>query len=283
MRIVIAQLDCVLGDVDANADTAVQTVTRAREDGADLVVFPELFLTGYWLGGITEGTDVAIRLNDPRLVAVAEAGGDQTGVVIGFAQEGRRLDTYNSSAYLAGGQVVHVHQKNYLVTYRQFEEGKYFSPGPRTRAFDTPQGRMAMLICNDAWQPPLVFIAIQDGARVLLVPSTSGHGPFDDLVDTERYWRDITRFYASLFQCYVVFANRIGAEAGVQFWGGSHILDPWGNTVAEAPRYDEAVLSADIDLSAVRDRRRQVPFLKETRLGHLVREFNWLLSEVGDG
>ncbi len=96
------------------------------------------------------------------------------------------------------------------------------------RAFDSAAGRMSILACNDAWQPPLVFVAVQDGVQVLLVPSDSGESTFDTVADTRAYWRQITRFHASMFQCYVVCVNRLGGEAGIHYWGGSHVVGPWG-------------------------------------------------------
>jgi predicted amidohydrolase len=77
---------------------------------------------------------------------------------------------------------------------------------------------MAMLICNDAWQPFLPFIAVQDGAQVLIIPANSGLYPYPELLDTKEYWRDITRFYARMLESYVIFVNRVGEEEGLVFW-----------------------------------------------------------------
>ena len=146
------------------------------------------------------------------------------------------------------------------------------------RAFDTGFGRMAILLCSDAWQPALAALAVQDGARVLIVPANSTvRRP-----DIEEQWRDITRFYARTLQCYVVFVNRVGVEPGLRFWGGSHVYGPEGELVAEAPGDEPALLSADIDLAAVRRVRREMPLLKEARLGLLSREIERLAAEGGD-
>lgn len=282
LRIGLAQLDSALGDVEANFARAAGAMAEAAAGGAGLVVFPELFLTGYWVTGLdVDASDLALRAGDPRLAALTSEGGPDA--VVGFIEEGRRFNAFNSAAYLSGGGLVHVHRKNYLVTYGPFEEGKYFTPGNAMRAFDTRHGRVAILVCNDLWQPPLAFLAVEDGAKVLIVPANSTESQFDEVADTKRYWRDITRFYAQLFQCYVIFVNRVGCESRTRFWGGSHVLDPWGTTVAEAPNYAEELLFADIDLREVRRRRRQFPFLKESRLEHLTREFQRLLAEEKDG
>lgn len=279
MRIALAQLNSVLGDVDANLARAREVVVGCRADACDVVVFPELFLAGPKVGGSDE--DLSMESTDPRLLSLAEAGGP-TASVVGFVQSGRRDNLFDSAAYLVDGRVAHVHQKLYLVTYDIFEEGKYFTAGSSMRAFDTAQGRMAIMVCNDAWQPPLAFVAVQDGAQVLLISANSGDSSFDAVLDTRSSWEQITRFYASIFQCYVVFVNRVGHEGPLRFWGGSHVVDPWGHVIAQAPLYDETVMTVDIDRSLVRRRRRQVPFLKESRLDLLTKELTRLMRETGD-
>jgi predicted amidohydrolase len=151
------------------------------------------------------------------------------------------------------------------------------------RAFDTRLGRMAILICNDAWQTFLPFIAVQDGAQVLIIPADSGSYPtYPELLDTRGYWRGITRFYSRMLECYVVFVNRVGKQDNLAFWGYSHVVDPWGTVVAEGPLHEEALITVDIDLGNVRRRRREVPLVKEARLALLARELNRLAEEGGD-
>ena len=109
-------------------------------------------------------------VSDERVAALTALAGE-TSIVIGFHEDSDTFRTYNSAAYLESGTLVHLHRKLYLPTYGIFEERKFFSPGQSMRAFGTKFGRMAVLICNDAWQPALGFLAVQDGARVLLVPT----------------------------------------------------------------------------------------------------------------
>jgi predicted amidohydrolase len=280
VRITLAQVDAKLGDVDANAERAELAVAEAVEDRSDLVVFPELHLTGYSIGGLPD--DVSMRVDDPRLARIARRAG-AAGVLAGFVEDGPGIHTYNTAGYFSGGALVHLHRKLYLPTYMSFEERKHFTPGPNLRAFPGPGGtRMAVLLCNDAWQPQLAFLATQDGARVLLVPAASAQSNFPEHYDSRAYWRDITRFYARMFQLFVVFVNRVGAEGDLRFWGGSHVVDPWGEIVAEAPEGEEHLVTVDIDLSDVRRRRRAIPLVKEARLGLISREVARLLDEGGD-
>ncbi|MFC5994628.1 nitrilase-related carbon-nitrogen hydrolase [Pseudonocardia hispaniensis] len=280
MRITLAQVDVTLGGLDANLQHAEHAVADAVRDGSELIVFPELHLPGYSIGRIDE--DLSLRATDPRLQRVARRAGE-AGVVLGFVEDGPGVHTYNSAAYFQGGRLVHVHRKLYLPNYTVFEERKHFTPGPSLRAFPAAEDtRMAILVCNDAWQPQLAFLATQDGALVLLIPASSAQSQFPQRYDSKSYWRDITRFYARMFQLFVVFVNRVGAENDLHFWGGSHVVDPWGEIVAEAPEDVEQLVTVDIDLTDVRRRRRAIPLVKEARLGLINREVHRLLDEGGD-
>jgi predicted amidohydrolase len=279
MRVALAQIDSVLGDTEENLRRAKEVVAQAKDRGADLTVFPELSLSGYALEELDD--DVAIEAHSETISSLAEAAGEMA-VVVGFCEEGQRFQTYNSAAYLEGGVLRHLHRKLYLPNYRIYEERKHYNPGQSMRAFDTRFGRMAMLICNDAWQTFLPFIAVQDGAQVLIIPADSGSYPYPELLDTRSYWRGITRFYARMLESYVIFVNRVGQQDSLVFWGYSHVVDPWGMVVAEGPVYEEALITVDIDLGNVRRRRKEVPLVKEARLALLARELNRLVEEGGD-
>jgi N-carbamoylputrescine amidase len=274
VRVALGQVEPALGDVAANTRRTREVVGRARSERADLVVLPELMLTGYSLGRVSE--DVSRSVDDSEIVELARAA-DGLACVVGFAEAGR-VHTYNSAAYLERGEIRHVHRKLYLPTYDIWEERKHFTPGDAMRSFDTDIGRVAVLICSDAWQPALAVLAVQDGARLLIVPANSTRRR----PEIEAEWRDVNRFYARMLECYVVFVNRVGAEGDLSFWGGSHVYDPWGELVAEAPAGEEALVTAEIDLANVRRRRREMPLVKEARLALLTRELERLAAEGGD-
>jgi predicted amidohydrolase len=279
LRVGLAQIDSKLGDLDANLTRAGEAIAEARAGGADLVVLPELCLSGYAIG--SSDHEVALRADDPALTELARAAGDGA-VTIGFPEVSQGGRVYNSAAYFEAGELVHVHRKLYLPTYAGFEERKHFSVGNAMRAFDTSAARMALLVCNDAWQPALAFLACQDGAEWLIMPTDSAHSdPYE--LDVREYWRDITTLYARLFECYVVFVNRVGEECGLRFWGGSRVVDPVGEIVAEAPEDETAVVVSDeLDPGAARRRRRRLPLTREARLVLLRRELSRLIEEGGD-
>lgn len=279
MRLVLAQADSVLGDVDQNLERAKEILRESASLGADLVVFPELFLTGYSVSDVAR--DIAIEGGDDRLAALTAADGGSIAALIGFVERGLRMERYNSAAYLEDGAVVHVHRKAHLATYDVWEEGKHFTEGSSLGAFDSRLGRLATLICYDLWHPAFVFVAVQDGAHVLLVPSNSIDRRFSDEAGNQRYWKEITRFYASMLECYVVFVNRVGMEGTLAFWGGSHVVDPRGRLVAEGPKHEEALVVADIDLEVVRRRRQEVPLVQGARLGLVLKELNRIAAQGG--
>jgi predicted amidohydrolase len=247
MRIALGQLDCRVGDRISNEERLIGAIAGARHGGADLLVVPELQLSGY---GFTAAEDASCTVEE-----LADAlAGSRLATLVGFHERAGEK-SHNSAAYFEDGIAVHVHRKLYLCDYPPFDEDVRFAPGDEMRAFDTALGRMATLICNDAWQPFLPPLAVHDGAGVLLVPAASS----TSVPEAESYWRELTRFYARMLGCYVVFVNRAGVEDGHTFWGGSHVVDPLGEVVAQAPRLEESLLFAEIDLAQVAERRTTLP------------------------
>lgn len=186
--------------MDENLERAHEIILAAGGEHSDVVVFPELFLTGYSLGRVDK--DVALSTDDPRLLALGGIA-PETDVLIGLYEDGLGVHNYNSAAYYDAEKLVHTHRKLlYLPTYDIYEERKFFSPGQTLRAFDTRQGRVATLICNDAWQPHLAFLAVQDGARVLFVPTNSSQSRFPEQYDSSGATsRSSTRACTSASSC----------------------------------------------------------------------------------
>jgi predicted amidohydrolase len=270
MRVAIAQQDAVLGDVGANAALALRAIAEAHAAGAELLVFPELSLTGYALGA--DASALAIPADDPVLVELGAAAGT-LDVVVGFVE--RTPDgACNSAAYISRGVVGHVQRKTHLPTYSRWDEGRRFSAGDALQAFPTRFGTAAILICHDAWHPVLAMLAALDGADTLIVPAASGaRGDNDEL---ERDWATLLNHHARFTQVHIVFANRTGEENNARFWGGSRVVDPFGEVVAEGPRDVPALVVADLDPTAVARRRDEIPLLAHARLDLLASEFGRL-------
>jgi predicted amidohydrolase len=262
-NVAVAQVSPRLGDVAANLTLYEERLAAARGLGADLVVFPELSLTGYFLKDMV--STVALRLEAPEIVRLREL---SRGVplIAGFVEETSDYRFYNSAAYFEDGDIVHVHRKVYLPTYGLFDEGRYFGRGDRIRSFDSKFGRSAMLICEDMWHPSTVYVAALDHAVTIFCPSVS---PLRGLSDDQeqdnnaRYWELLNAMYAQTFSLNIVYANRVGFEDGVGFWGGSEILDAAGARLAKARYYEEDLIVGAVNLRNARRQRVVSPLLRD--------------------
>jgi len=263
-KLALAQFSPRLGDVDANLKIIDDYIARARAARADLVIFPELALTGYYLKDLVPSVAARPSPDDPRLAPIFAASRD-LDIVISFVEEDARYRYYIAAAYLSEGHVVHVHRKVYLPTYRLFDDGRFFAPGSAFRAFDTRFGRMGLLICEDAWHLSSPYVLWQDGADFLIdVSASPGYGisSSDELANADTV-RNFLRTYASILTTFVIFSNRVGMEDGIAFWGGSHVLAPDGKTLAAAPEFDDALVCAGIDTDALRRARLDLPILRD--------------------
>ena len=263
-QLALAQFSPRLGDVDANLTLIDDYIARARVARADLVIFPELALTGYYLKDLVPSVAARPSPDDPRLAPIFAASRD-LDIVISFVEEDARYRYYIAAAYLSEGHVVHVHRKVYLPTYRLFDDGRFFAPGSAFRAFDTRFGRMGLLICEDAWHLSSPYVLWQDGADFLIdVSASPGYGisSCDELANADTV-RNFLRTYASILTTFVIFSNRVGMEDGIAFWGGSHVLAPDGKTLAASPEFDDALVCVEIDSDALRRARLDLPILRD--------------------
>ncbi len=271
-RIAIAQINPRLGDVAANLAIYEEQIRLAAKRGADLLLFPELSLTGYFLRDMVP--NVALRLSAPEIDRLKKLSRD-IAFVAGLVEEGPDYRFYNAAVYFDRGEVRHVHRKVYLPTYGMFDEQRYFARGDRVRAFDTRFGRLALLICEDLWHPSTIYLAALDGALTVLCPSTSplrGITEGEPQDDNARYWEMINRAYAETFGIFMVYGNRVGFEDGVGFWGGSEIVDPFGRRIAKAKYYEEDFIAGNIALDAVRRKRAAAPLLRDEDIDLTVNE-----------
>ena len=168
IKLAVAQIDTVLGDLDANLEKHLAQIDDAVQAKADLVVFPELSLTGYALQDLTSAVARPASSEDPIFKPLLEASRN-VDVLVGFVELDSRNRFYNSAAYLSQGEILHVHQKVYLPTYGLFDESRFFAWGDSIRAFDTPLGRLGVLICEDFWHASPPYLLWLDGADILLV------------------------------------------------------------------------------------------------------------------
>lgn len=275
----LAQIDTTLGDVDANLEKHLAWIDDARGRGADLILFPELSLTGYYLQDLTPTVTRRPNADDPAFGPLLKASRD-IDVLVGFVEEDARHRYYIAAAYLAQGQVLHVHRKVYLPTYALFDEGRFFAWGDRVRAFDTRFGRFGVLICEDFWHASPPYLLWLDGAEVLLMISSSPGRGLDDeeMLASARWVERISQAYASLFTSFVAHTNRVGFEDGLTFWGGATAFDPDGRRLVRAPHHEEALTLVEFDLAQLRRTRTRLPLLRDERTALMQRELNRILD-----
>jgi predicted amidohydrolase len=228
----------------------------------DLLVFPELSLTGYRLLHLTPRT--ALRSDSPLLRRLAEAAGPMRALV-GFVEEGES-GVHNSAALLSEGEPAHIHRKLYLPTYGLFQEARFFAAGRRLETAALPWGKAGVLICEDLWHPELSRRLVAAGVKLLLVPSSApGRVGGGELPESHESWELVTRATALLNVCWLVYCNRAGWEEGSFYAGCSHVVRPGGEVIARAPVLDEHLLLVELDLREADRLRGRLPFLDDER------------------
>jgi predicted amidohydrolase len=256
-RIALAQIDPVLGDLQKNVEIHAEMIDRARAGGAALVVFPELSLSGYGIKDLT--WDLALHPGSPPdVVRPLVDRSREISIIAGGVEESDTYGLYNSAFLFEEGRMTSAHRKVYPPTYGMFEEMRYFSRGSSAAAITTRVGRLGMLICEDLWHPSLPYLLALDGAEAIisLVASPTRLGGDGEVLRAVEVNRENHRAYARLLSTWVVFCNRVGFEDGVNFWGGSAVVAPDGNIVAEAKVFEEDLIFAEIDSNDIRRARR---------------------------
>jgi predicted amidohydrolase len=202
-------------------------------------------------------------------------------IVVSFVESDSRQKFYIAAAYLSEGELIHLHRKVYLPTYGMFDEGRYFAWGDTVRAFDTRFGRVGILICEDFWHVSAPYILWLDGADILILVSASpGRGlATEQQIGSARWVEHINQAYASMFTDYVLHTNRTGFEDGVTFWGGSTVYKPDGKLLVKGPYYEEALVTASLDLNELRRARVRLPLLRDERVALTMRELNRVVNQ----
>src|SRR5687767_9649690 len=281
IRVALAQLAPSLGELDRNLVRHHEILEEARADKADLIVFPELGLTGYQLQDLA--SEVALRLDDRRLADLAAATHDLSAVV-SFVEESGDHRLFIAAALMEDGEIRHVHRKVFLPTYGLVDERRFFAPGDVIRATPSRLGvGVGIGVCEDFWHLQTPQLLALDGAHLLRNVSSS---PGRDLaarnevgLGTATSWRTLMRTYAQLTTSFVVFVNRVGVDESVTFWGGSEVIAPSGEPIFSAPLFDEGLYQVDVNLEDVRRERIALPLLRDERLELQARELQRIIAE----
>jgi predicted amidohydrolase len=260
----LAQIKPKLGCVADNLALIEERIQLAIDDGKDLIVFPELALTGYFLKDLVP--EVARRLDSPEIQSLAELS-RHISIAVGFVEVTDDYRFFNTALYLEDGAILHRHRKVYLPTYGLFDEQRYLARGERFRAFDTRFGRMGLLVCEDMWHLSASYILAMDGATTLVCLSSSpGRGIEGDSLGSASAWQQLISTTAMFLNCRVLYCNRVGFEDGVNFWGGSEYVAPSGESLVRGRLLEEDSVAAKVDEGALRRERIFSPMLRDENL-----------------
>ena len=286
MRVAIFQTDPVLLDVEANVADAIEKIDRGKDRGADLIVFPELALTGYFIG--PRYHQVALRLDSERIRQLVDASRG-TAVVIGFIEESPSMNFYNSALVAIDGRIRFAYRKLNLPNYGVFEERKMFSPGKRIPVFRYQGLSIAVFICNDLWHPALPYLGVCQKADIFLSIINSSDNAMGKRFSNIDSWQVINTFYARVLGIYNISVNRAGEETfssghtmpdarsrglpedgesgpgeetRFRFWGGSEIINPYGETMVKAALYQPDEVYGQIEREVLRRKRIMLPYLR---------------------
>jgi predicted amidohydrolase len=276
---ILAQIKPKLGCVADNLALIEERIQAAITAKADLIVFPELALTGYFLKDLVP--EVALRLDSPEIVKLMDLS-RSISIAIGFVEVTADYRFFNSALYLEDGSIRHLHRKVYLPTYGLFDEQRYLARGECFRAFDTRFGRMGMLVCEDMWHLSASYILAMDGAATLLCLSSSpGRGVEGDSLGSANAWQQLTSTTAMFLNCRVLYCNRVGFEDGVNFWGGSEYVAPSGESLARGNILAEDSVTATVDEGTLRRERIFSPMLRDENLFITMQELRRIERERG--
>ena len=237
LRVGLAQIDARLGDVEPTSSTTSSGSRRARAEGVELLLFPELSLTGYRLLHLTPRVALQPATLGRRSPGCAEAAPDMA-VVVGCVEEDEHGLLYNSALLLPGGAIAHTHRKLYLPTYGIFQEGRFFDEGRSVSTWrgclrqpvrrPDLRGLLALRAGASGWRAPARSCSAWSRPR----PAASAPTP---MPPSQEAWESLTRASALLNTAWIVYCGRVGWEEGTFYTGGSHIVRPGGELAGARP------------------------------------------------
>ncbi|MEM1540184.1 MAG: carbon-nitrogen hydrolase family protein [Candidatus Bathyarchaeia archaeon] len=255
----LAQISCQRGNKEANIKKIKEYTAMARRRDADLVIFPELSLTGYTVRD--ELYELAEPVPGPSTEAIEEiAKKYETFIVFGMPElsEKTQATIYNAAVLVGPEGLVGKYRKMYLPTHSVFEEKRYFRPGYQTGVFDTKLGKIGLIICYDIFFPETSRLTRLEGAQLIVCISASP-------AVRRHFFETLTLARAIENTAFLAYVNLVGIENGLQFWGGSRLIGPNGRVLATAKYDEEDLVIGEIDYSEIAPIETFVPTLKDLR------------------
>ena len=278
-------------DPEANFTAAIERIREAARLGANIVCLPELFRTQYFCQREDLRLfDLAEPIPGPSTARLSELARELQVAIIASLFERRAPGLYHNTAVTlnADGAIAGVYRKMHIPDDPLFYEKYYFAPGDLGfQAVDVDCGRIGALVCWDQWYPEAARLTALQGAEALFYPTAIGWHPAEKAefgAAQVEAWQTIQRSHAIANGVYVASVNRVGLEhgdvklphgdvlgnratgAGIEFWGGSFLADPFGRVIAKASHDAEELLIGEIDLGLIEETRRNWPFLRDRRI-----------------
>jgi predicted amidohydrolase len=256
LRLALAQLQAVADQPVINFSKHVQLVREAAAQDVDVIVFPELSLSGYLIADPGRWADT---FTDDFVDGLRAELGAMTAIV-GLPRPADGHAAANSAAIVTGSGRVEYQDKLYLPNYGSYTEGDRFIAGSDLHVFEIGGFMIAVLICEDAWHGSLAYIARLQGADVIVHPAASATSAISDRFDSEQGWNTICRAEAIYYGTYVVFVNQVGEDHDQVFWGGSKVIAPGGQLVGQAHR-TEGLFVVDLRRDVIEAGRELLPMM----------------------
>ena len=259
IKLALAQISSIRENKNENLQKIEKLTLRAKEQGADLVIFPEMSLTGYVLHD--QVYELAETIPGPSTQKV-EALAKQTGmhIIVGMPEvsEKTQATAFNTAVFVGPQGLIGKYRKMYLPTHSVFEEKRYFRPGYLPAAFQTELGNIGLSICYDVFFPEVFRLTRLKGAQLMVCISASP-------AVRRGYFEILTSARALENTSFLAYVNLAGVEDGLQFWGGSRLIGPTGDVVAKAKYDEEDFVICEVDFGDLRSAETFIPTLRDLR------------------
>jgi len=259
IKLALAQISTRRENKEENLGKIEELTTQAKTQGADLAIFPEMCLTGYVVKDqVYELAETVPGPSTRRVATLAK----KTGMHIIFGMpalsEKSRATLYNAAVFIGPEGLIGTYHKMYLPTHSVFEEKRYFRPGYQPAAFSTALGNIGLCICYDLFFPEVTRLARLAGAQLLVCISASP-------AVRRSYFETLAAARALENTAYLAYVNLAGVEDGLQFWGGSRLINPTGDIVAKAKYDEEDLVVCDVDFQEMKAAEPFIPTLRDLR------------------
>jgi predicted amidohydrolase len=258
-KISLAQICCKAASKTDNLKRIEKAVAKAKRQSADIVIFPELALTGYVVRDqIYELAETVPGPSTKILEDIAKR--TKMHIVFGMPERTDKTQAtiYNTAVLVGPNGLLGKYRKMYLPTHSVFEEKRYFRPGYEAAVFDTELGKIGLIICYDIFFPEVARLTRLKGAQLIICISASP-------AIRRAYFETLTTARALENTAYLAFVNLVGIEDGLQFWGGSRLIGPQGRIIAKAKYDDEDQVTGNVNYADIRSVETFVPTLRDLR------------------